>query len=98
MLIKFRCTLILSLVLSLIIGFVSPALAADAETMMVDRPVQSSKKDEPQTVIEKSSESKAKTAISNDYLVINEKTEQIGTGVQLTTFEIGCLGGLTENL
>ncbi|USK36466.1 phosphodiester glycosidase family protein (plasmid) [Bacillus sp. F19] len=81
---KWRFLSIWSLVISLVFGVVSPALAEsapnnlDPSSILDERSAQSSKKDEPQTIIESD---RGSTLVTNDH------TEQIGNGVELTTFE-----------
>ncbi|WP_243296582.1 phosphodiester glycosidase family protein [Bacillus litorisediminis] len=81
---KSRLLLVWSLMVSILFSLVSPALAEtlpkslDPSSVLDERPAQSSKQDEPQTIIEGD---RGKT------LVTNHHTEQIGKGVELTTFE-----------
>ncbi|PLR84402.1 multidrug transporter [Bacillus canaveralius] len=80
---KLRFLFIWGLVISLMAGTVSPTLANSAKNaewspVLDKRPAQSSKRDEPQTVIENP---------DSATLVTNKHTERIGTGVEITTFE-----------
>jgi exopolysaccharide biosynthesis protein/3',5'-cyclic AMP phosphodiesterase CpdA len=80
---KLRCLLIGSLSVSMTVGMIQPAMAetpSDAEQVRIldERLAQSSKHDEPQTVIESE---KGVTLVTNNH------TETIGDGVELTTFE-----------
>jgi exopolysaccharide biosynthesis protein/3',5'-cyclic AMP phosphodiesterase CpdA len=80
---KLRCFLIVSLSVFMTAGmmqsvYAEPPSDADHVRILDERPAQSSKHDEPHTVIE------SEKGIT---LVTNHHTETIGDGVQLTTFE-----------
>ncbi|KKI93305.1 hypothetical protein WQ54_05075 [Bacillus sp. SA1-12] len=76
--------MIWSFSLFLAFGSVTPALAESAQTKLApssildERPAQSSKKDEPQTVLEGE---RGRTLVTKGH------TEQIGAGVEFSTFE-----------